>query len=126
MKKISFLLSIISVFLLTGCDQTTSTIGGAAIGTAVGAGIGNAIGGSGGATALGAVLGGLGGAAIGSNEGAKNNRAQAAPSRPSRVYEERRVYTQERRPTRHYREERHYDRYGRCDYVEEYEEEHYY
>lgn len=58
----------IGAIFLSGCDQTTSTLGGAAIGTAAGAGIGYAAGNGGGA-ALGGVLGGLTGAAIGHNAG---------------------------------------------------------
>jgi len=59
---------LIGAIFLSGCDQTSSTLGGAAVGTAAGAGIGYAIGNGGGA-ALGGVLGGLTGAAMGHNMG---------------------------------------------------------
>lgn len=59
---------VIGAMFLSGCDQTSSTLGGAAIGTAAGAGIGYAAGRGGGA-ALGAVIGGLGGAAVGNSMG---------------------------------------------------------
>lgn len=72
MKKVKITLLGLSLILgaifLSGCDQTSSTLGGAAIGTAAGAGIGYAAGNGGGA-ALGGVLGGLAGGAIGHNMG---------------------------------------------------------
>lgn len=69
MKKILLIsLFLTSLFALTACDQTTSTLGGAAVGTLAGAGIGHAIGGgSTGGTVLGGVVGGLAGGAIGHN-----------------------------------------------------------
>lgn len=70
MKNKFFIVSILSVLFLTGCDQTTSTLGGGALGAVAGAGIGSAVGGSHGAI-VGALLGGLGGAAIGSDVGEK-------------------------------------------------------
>lgn len=106
MKKLSIIGLVLISILFTGCDQTTSTLGGAAIGTGMGAVVGNAIGGDTGSTALGAVLGGLAGAAIGSNEGAKRNPKPRQPvvvekqvpvkvvSRPTRViHHETRVET---------------------------------
>lgn len=68
MKKLfitSLLLS--SLFMLSGCDQTSSTFGGAAIGTLAGAGIGHAIGGNTTGTVIGAVAGGLAGGAMGNS-----------------------------------------------------------
>ena len=106
MKKLSIIGLLLISLLFTGCDQTSSTLGGAAIGTGMGAVVGNAIGGDTGATALGAVLGGLAGAAIGSNEGAKRNPQPRQPvvvekqvpakvvSRPTRViHHETRIET---------------------------------
>lgn len=129
MKNIILVISVISLGLLTGCDKTTSTIGGAAVGTAVGAGIGSAIGGHAGGVALGAVLGGLGGAAIGSNMGEENERKEAAscqrPQETRRVRElERKVRRQDRELDRSRRESRR-SRNRNYDYVEEYEYEEY-
>lgn len=88
MKKL-FIIGILSVLCLTGCDQTTSTLGGGVLGAAAGAGVGSAVGGSGGAL-VGALIGGLGGAAIGSDIGAKNNACnQSCP--PTQVVHTERV-----------------------------------
>lgn len=70
MKNKLFIISLLSVLCLTGCDQTTSTLGGGVLGAAAGAGIGSSIAGGHGAV-VGAILGGLGGAAIGSDIGEK-------------------------------------------------------
>ncbi|MDR2735912.1 MAG: hypothetical protein LBB20_03740 [Puniceicoccales bacterium] len=67
--------------LLTGCDTTESSLGGAALGAAAGAGIGYAIDGGAGGAALGGVLGGLGGAAIGHNIGSENDKKDAKIAR---------------------------------------------
>lgn len=64
------IISISTLFCLTGCDQTSGMLGGGALGSLAGAGMGSALGGSRGAV-LGAVVGGLGGAAIGSDIGSK-------------------------------------------------------
>ena len=73
-----------AVLLLCGCDKTTSTLGGAAVGTGLGAGTGYAIGGSGGAI-LGGVLGGLAGGAVGHEMGEdeSNNANYARPATDS-------------------------------------------
>ena len=63
--KYRFLPLILSISLLAvGCDSTTGTLGGAAIGAVAGSGVGYAFGKSGGAVAGGAI-GGLAGGAIG-------------------------------------------------------------
>lgn len=69
--KILFIVcSLFLSFALAGCDQTTSTLGGGALGAIAGAGVGSAIGGGEGAL-IGALVGGFGGAAIGSDIGQK-------------------------------------------------------
>ncbi|MDR0351433.1 MAG: hypothetical protein LBH49_02185 [Puniceicoccales bacterium] len=68
-KNIVIYALIMVCLLLNGCDKTSSTLGGAALGTAAGAGLGYAIDGGAGGAALGGVLGGLGGAAIGHHAG---------------------------------------------------------
>lgn len=77
-KLFIILTSILSLFCLSGCDQTSGMLGGGALGTLAGAGVGSALGGSDGAI-LGAVVGGLGGAAVGSNIGAQEERARNQP-----------------------------------------------
>lgn len=101
MKNKLLIISALSVLCLTGCDQTTSTLGGGALGAAAGAGIGSALGGSQGAI-FGAILGGLGGAAIGSDVGEKEqccNNTQLIHHHTERVVErpviERRVYVEQ-------------------------------
>lgn len=120
-KLIFFIISILSLFYLTGCDQTSGMLGGGALGALAGAGVGSALGGSRGA-ALGAVVGGLGGAAIGSDIGYQEEECRNGPRcnntcevRTERIevhrpVVEKTVYVQERRP-RPYREEvyRHYE-----------------
>ena len=53
------ILSLLLLFVVSGCTETEGTLGGAAVGTAGGAGIGYAVGGQGGA-ALGGVIGWFG------------------------------------------------------------------
>lgn len=62
--------------LLTGCDSTEGTLGGAALGTAAGAGIGYAIDGGAGGTILGGVIGGLAGGVIGHHMGEKDKKEE--------------------------------------------------
>lgn len=114
-KLIIFIISIASLFCLTGCDQTSGMLGGGAFGALAGAGIGSALGGSRGA-ALGAVVGGLSGAAIGSDIGAQEECNSCGPCRPAvrevrtqvvevrRPVVEKRVYVRNYEP-RPYREE---------------------
>lgn len=70
MKKLLIIATIAcgSLFL-TGCDSTTSTLGGGALGTAAGAGIGYAIDGGAGGAIAGGIIGGLTGGAIGHHVG---------------------------------------------------------
>lgn len=110
MKNLTIFIISLGSLVLTGCgDQTSSTLGGAAIGTIAGAAIGNAID-TGGGTALGAVIGGLAGAAIGSNAGHEEEmrQQQACEAQRQYVYAEprqARVYryeTYRRQPRREY------------------------
>ena len=101
MRNKLFIVSILSLLCLTGCDPTTSTFGGGALGAAAGAGIGSAIGGGHGAI-VGALLGGLGGAAIGSDVAANErccNNTQVVHHHTERIVErpvvERRVYVEQ-------------------------------
>jgi uncharacterized protein YcfJ len=69
------LVAILFLVLFTGCDQTTGTLGGAAIGTGAGAGIGRAVGGRDGAI-IGGVMGGLAGGAVGSHVAGQEKRLE--------------------------------------------------
>ncbi|MDR2779409.1 MAG: hypothetical protein LBB16_03990 [Puniceicoccales bacterium] len=73
-----WLACLISCILLviTGCTQTSGTLGGAAIGTGAGAGIGYSIGGKGGAI-IGGAIGGLAGGALGNEVGAEREQAES-------------------------------------------------
>ena len=65
MKSILSFLTVIGSLMLVGCDNTSSTLGGGAIGTALGAATGYAIDGGVGGAILGGVIGGLAGGAVG-------------------------------------------------------------
>jgi len=120
MKTVITISSLIALVFLTGCDKTSSTFGGAAVGTAAGAGIGNAMGGSGGATILGAVIGGLAGAAIGNDVGDEEVETRIVERRPAPrpVCKERRIYRSRSVPCRptHYVEEVHVYEEAPCYY----------
>lgn len=94
-KLIFFIISILSLFCLSGCDQTSGMLGGGALGSLAGAGVGSALGGHRGAV-LGAVVGGLSGAAIGSDIGAQEE-CRNGP-RCSNVREVRTECVEVRRP----------------------------
>lgn len=69
-------LGAVALFLLSGCDKTQMTLGGAGVGTGAGAAIGYAIDGGAGGAILGGVLGGLGGAMAGNAIADSNERDQ--------------------------------------------------
>jgi len=125
-KFIILIISILSLFCLSGCDQTSGFLSGGAIGSLAGAGVGSALGGHRGAV-FGAVVGGLGGAAIGSDIGAQEE-CRNCPPRPVRevrtkVVEvhrpvvEKRVYVRDYGP-RPYREEVYCNYEPRVEYRE--------
>lgn len=89
-NKLFIIVSMLALFCLTGCDQSSGMLGGGALGTAFGAAAGYAIGGSGGAV-LGGVIGGLGGAAVGADAGAKEQCQDTCST--TRTFTER-VYVQ--------------------------------
>ncbi|OIO59824.1 MAG: hypothetical protein COZ46_00410 [Verrucomicrobia bacterium CG_4_10_14_3_um_filter_43_23] len=69
MRRLGISLLLLGLVILAGCDKTSSTLGGAGIGTAAGAGLGYMIGGGATGAIIGGVAGGLGGAAIGHQVG---------------------------------------------------------
>ena len=97
-------LSLLLLFVVSGCTETEGTLGGAAVGTAGGAGIGYAVGGQGGA-ALGGVIGGLAGGAFGNHVASQGNQKNDYGNSGRNG-----GYQRDRYDDRYYGDDRYYDR----------------
>lgn len=90
MKYLGFIVSIVSLFCLSGCTKTEAGLAGGGIGTAVGAGIGYAIdGGAGGALAgglMGAIVGAAAGSATCKEDESSYTEERVVEYRPSSTY----------------------------------------